>query len=466
LLRRIVIGLVGTVIVLAVLVGGAYYAITLWFNPSPPAKDYPKAANALTAQRQDLDYFRKLVALDQSYAPADRARADRALDKLGASSTVLDWGSLRTTLMGIAAMADNGHTAVFSGDNRRPNAVPLRVYGFPDGLYVLRAKAGNADLLGSRVEAIDGQPTERVLAKLDALRGGIAAFRRTSSQIWVQSPEILHGLGIAPAPDRTVWTFRLPSGERVTRMFRGEALTKDETLEAGIRWLSPEALEKEAKDWRAMWPAKLPLTLREFNRTFRREPIADSCTLFLQMKLITDGPHQKIDDWLAQTEDAMAAHKPCAVILDLRFNGGGDYTNTWAFAHQMPHLMRPGARLLILTGPDTFSAAITTVAFLKETLGDRAVILGEPIGDRLKFLSEGNSGCLPNSGICFHYSTGMHDYGARCTDWRVCYWLNWLYPVRVKSLAPDERIGETFSDWRSGHDPVFERALALSATSR
>jgi hypothetical protein len=465
MLRKIVIGLVATVIVLAALAGSAYYAMTLWFNPSPPAKDYPKPADALAAQRQDLDYFRKLVALDRSYAPADRARAGHAIDGLLSGSVVPDWGSLRTALMGIAAMADNGHTAIFSGDNRRPNAVPLRVYGFIDGLYVLRAK--DADLLGARVETIDGQPTEAVLAKLDALRGGLAAFRRTSSLIWAQSPEILHGLGIAPAPDRTVWTFRLASGEHVTRSLHGDPLAKDESLEAGVRWLSPDPLDKEPASWRALRPAKLPLPLRDFNQTFRREPaVAASCALFLQMKLITDGPHQKIGDWLSQTEDAMAAHKPCAVILDLRFNGGGDYTNTWSFTHKLPQLMQPGARLFILTGPDTFSAAITTVAFLKETLGNRTVILGEPVGDRLKFLSEGNSGCLPNSRICFHYSTGMHNYAAPCTDWRVCYWLNWFYPVQVKSLAPDERIGESFADWRAGHDPVFERALALAVASR
>src|SRR5262249_34515430 len=162
----------------------------------------------------------------------------------------------------------------------------------------------------------------------DTLRGGLPAFRRTASQIWVQSPEILHGLGIAPAPDRTVWTFRRPDGSRVTRTLRGAPLGKSEMFAAGTRWLSPEPLEKEPADCRALRPSTTPLPLRDFNRTFRREPIAGSCALFLQMKLITDGPHQKIGDWLAETEGVMTAHKPCAVILDLRFNGGGDYTNT------------------------------------------------------------------------------------------------------------------------------------------
>jgi len=95
--------------------------------------------------------------------------------------------------------------------------------------------------------------------------------------------------------------------------------------------------------------------------------------------------------------------------------------------------------------------------------GERAVILGEPVGDRMRFLSEGNHGCLPNSHICFHYSTGMHDYAAPCTDWHVCYWLNWIFPVRIKTLNPDERITLSFADYLEHHDPVFERAVALAA---
>ena len=37
-----------------------------------------------------------------------------------------------------------------------------------------------------------------------------------------------------------------------------------------------------------------------------------------------------------------------------------------------------------------------------------------------------------------------------------CFWLNWLLPVRVKTLQPDEVITMTFDDWRQGRDPVFD----------
>ena len=38
------------------------------------------------------------------------------------------------------------------------------------------------------------------------------------------------------------------------------------------------------------------------------------------------------------------------------------------------------------------------------------MILGEPVGDRLNFFSEGNRGCLPNYHLCVSYERGKHDY--------------------------------------------------------
>jgi hypothetical protein len=40
--------------------------------------------------------------------------------------------------------------------------------------------------------------------------------------------------------------------------------------------------------------------------------------------------------------------------------------------------------------------------------------------------------------------------------------LNWLYPVRVKTLEPDILIPYRFSDWDAGRDLAFERAVALA----
>jgi hypothetical protein len=170
----------------------------------------------------------------------------------------------------------------------------------------------------------------------------------------------------------------------------------------------------------------------------------------------------RITDFLRETEDGMRAEPPCALILDLRFNTGGNYANAHGFAQSLPELIAPRGRVYVLTSGQTFSAAITTTAFVKQAMGSRAVVLGEPVGDWLSFWSEGGQGCMPNAEFCFNYATGKHDYAHPCTDWNSCFWLNWFYPVRVDSLAPDETIVMTFADYEAGRDPVFDRAVALA----
>jgi hypothetical protein len=170
---------------------------------------------------------------------------------------------------------------------------------------------------------------------------------------------------------------------------------------------------------------------------------------------------QSIGAFLHAARQQLERRPPCGLILDLRYDGGGDYTLTSDFAHALPQLVRAPGRIALLVGPDTFSAGITTAAFVKDAGGARVTIVGLPVGDRLEFYSEGGWGCLPHASLCFDYATGRHKYDGPCGDWRTCYWLNWLFPVRVRTLDPDVPVTMTFADYAAGRDPAVERASAL-----
>ncbi|HEY2397152.1 MAG TPA: hypothetical protein VGH81_14410 [Rudaea sp.] len=435
------------------------------FSPDPPSNDFPRPANALEAQQQDIEQFSRLLAMDRAFTPAARAEADRQIAELKSEHVPLDRERFHVALLRITALADNGHTNLYYGKHSSQNITPVRVMLFADGLYVLRAKSACADLLGARVENIEGRPTRDVIAALELLHGGTEGWRRTYAAIYVQSPEILYGDAIGSRPDQTQWTFRLPDGSEVTRTLPGENSGENEPHADMTRWLSPQKMKGEPADWRALISndADLPLPLRDFNSTFRRAWIDHGCALFIQLKSIADADEQPIADFLSATTEEMRAHPPCHIILDMRFNTGGDYTKAAHFASHLADFLPPSGRIYLLTGPQTFSAAITTTAFVKQAAGPRAIILGEPVGDRLTFYGEGNSGCLPHEDLCLHYATGMHDYARRCDDWDKCFWLNWIFPVQVKSLAPNETIQMSFADYTARRDPVFERAVALAA---
>jgi len=150
--RRIfrIVGIVlAVVVVIAAGVGGFAYLFIHKFNPEPPDVQYPKAKSALEAQRQDIDYFGRLIAMDRAFSPSARAAAGRQLQALSSSATVLDRGHFRVALFGIAALADNGHTSLGSKKPIRAKILPIRLSAFSDGLYFMRVEKTDADLLGA-----------------------------------------------------------------------------------------------------------------------------------------------------------------------------------------------------------------------------------------------------------------------------------------------------------------------------
>ncbi|MDP9050447.1 MAG: hypothetical protein M3O31_06935 [Acidobacteriota bacterium] len=460
---RILLWILTPVFTVALMLGGLFFVFWRHFYPSPPKFSYPAAANALEAQRQDLDYFDKLIAMDRAFTPESRAEAERRVIALKALPAPLDGPHLLVALMLIDALADNGHSKVSFGPGATPKELPVRVQLFSDGLYVMRAQEADRELLGGRVVAIDGMPIDSVMQRLETLRGGTQRWRAEYATVYVNVQDLLYGLGIAKDMQHSTWTVATSAGAIVTRTLGAYQPASDEPSPWVTRWYSSEPLAGLTDGWAAFEPDEpLPVTLTNFDNTFRRERLRGSCTMLVQFKSNTDEGKDRIGPFVRETEADMRQDPPCNVILDMRFDDGGDYMNTYGFAKSLPNMIQQGGHIYVLTGPSTFSAGITTVAWVKQAAGDRMSILGEPVGDRMAFYSEGNRGCLPNSKLCVAYRTGKHDYQYACTDLRDCFWLNYVYAARVKTLEPDERIAQSFADWRAGRDPVFERAVALA----
>lgn len=463
LAARIGMVVVALIIAVSAVLGGLYYLFGMHFYFDPPRADYPKPTSPLEAQRQDLDYFRKVLALDRSFAPAARRAAEARIAALEKLTAALPGQKLHVALMQIVALADNGHSKLRATDGpRKVLMVPLRVSRFAEGFFVMRAKSPYSDMLGGRVESIDGVPFDQVLAKLKTLRGGTDTFRTDNAAVFIEDQELLYGVGIARDPRQSEWTVRLPDGRLVTHMLKGYTDKGDMLFVYGQRWRSPEPMKDMGANWVAYEPASgtLPQSLTDFDNHFVSEPVANSCARYIRVQDIVDTDGQKIQPFLENTEAALRAHKPCAIVFDLRGNGGGDYTNMWHFTHALPELTT--GNIYVLTDAGTFSAAITTTAFTKDAGGKRVAIIGEPIGDRMPFYAEGGNATLPNSKFSLSYETGKHDYEHPCNDWHDCFWLNWFYPVQVKSLLPDIPVPASFQDWNAGHDLAYERAVALA----
>ncbi|NJO12301.1 MAG: hypothetical protein HC872_01185 [Gammaproteobacteria bacterium] len=442
---------------------GATLGLVMWhFYPSPPDLPGSKAASALDAQRQDLAYFQQLLKLDRAFTPATRAQALQRIAELAAQPAVLDRPHFRVALMQIMAFADNGHTRLGYDPATAPRTLPVRVALFSDGAYVMRAKGAAVDLLGGRIVAIDGMPMETVLARLETLRGGPRQWRRAYACDYLLLQDLLHGLDISAHADQSAWSVVTPEGINITRTLEAYAAPADQPDPFVKRWLSSEPLAGLDKAWQAYQPESLPMSLQDYDTPFRTSLLADGCTRYVQYKSNDDENGQSIRDFSAKLADKMRAQPPCALIMDLRHNDGGNYVKTAHFMRHVVEYTAPDAPVYLLTGHFTYSAGLVSTAFIKHTGGDRVTVLGAETGDRIQFFAEGGRGCLPNYPLCVGYATGKHDYGKACWNLRQCFWVNYLFPTRVASLAPDETIELSFEDWRRGRDPVYERAWQLA----
>ena len=160
----------------------------------------------------------------------------------------------------------------------------MRVFAFPDGLYVMRA-AGAPELLGGRLLEIDGKPIDEVMRRLEALRGGTPQWRRAYASLYLYYQDFLYGTDVAQDPDKSTWTVESPSGARVTRILEAKVPPESAPYAYVKRWLSSEPFPGMTEGWQVFQPdSGLPLSLQDYDTAFRRLRLANSCVMFLQYK--------------------------------------------------------------------------------------------------------------------------------------------------------------------------------------
>jgi hypothetical protein len=461
MLRGIILAVVIGALGFGVLIGGLVLGGSeLFYYDGPDPAPYV-TANEADRNRQDAAYFTQFPNYDRSYAPAARAEADRLANALVSEANTLSRAALHLRIAEIAALADNTHTGLGISEMRKfANQLPVRFYWFIDGLHILRAKAGHENLLGARIDRIEGQSIEKLFERLKKYAGGPENFRRGRMAMLLESPQLLHAAGVAMKENALFLSGVSADGSPLTVQIEAEPSPGENPL-ATRYVLFPISEEGEQRGWRSFLhrDAEGPISTKGTPQIFRMAKIpADG--LYVRLAANVDTAGEEIAPFVAKAETAIRESRLRYVIVDLRFNGGGDYTNTYDFASSLPEMVGPEARIYLLTSVWTGSAAITTTGALKQAGGKRVTIVGEPVGDRLRFYAEGNAFCLPNSGACLGFATAMHDYSQFCSDLTRCFWLNYLYPVEVSTVDPEIYAFISFEEYRNGRDPALDAVFA------
>ena len=359
------------------------------------------------------------------------AMFDRAAGELIDAIPDLDDDEMLVGVMHLVAMISthggDGHMGIWPPDN--PDAVhrfPVRLWEFPDGVYVTAARQPNGDLEGARVLKVDGIPIDAVFERLDpVVPRDTPSNLRAARMVFLTSAEVLTGLGIADDVDTMALDVRTADGER--------------------RTVAIDAVDAETyADWVGGWELLLPERpgldfLRDAQAQFRLDYLAAERTLDVRYQVVRGTQRRG---------RRLRSVRRCAItpsIASCWICGTTGEARPAGSASSCAFLVDQRVPLVVLVGRLTFSAGSTLALHLERRVPD-AVFIGETMGGAPAFWADPDTVTLPYSGL------------VALVDSRF-----FRSPVPGDTrleVQPDIAVPFTSADYFAGRDPVLERALA------
>ncbi|MDX6693595.1 MAG: hypothetical protein QOF02_1198 [Blastocatellia bacterium] len=394
---------------------------------APPAPDM-RVRLALTKQawREDLRYLAREIPQrhKNAFHLITREQFERAVNELDAQIPKLSDDEIALHLSRIAAMVGDGHTRV--NWHWAYAHVPLNLYWFGQELRVTGATAPYARALGARVVRIGGATVDEAFKRALPYvhQGENRWYVMSESAFFMSYPALLHAVGLAPDSSHAEYTLEDARGRRFTLNL--QTPTANETQQT---WLDVSR--------------QLPLYLLQRDTPLWHTYLPESQTVYFNFK-----GYPSRDAFRKFAADLFAfidTHPVERLVVDMRQNGGGDFTRGRDFiipeVKKRASINRRG-HLFVIIGRWTFSAGMVNAAdFRKET---NAMLVGEPTGARPDGYQENREFILPNSHLNVWVSTQFYKFQERDTP----------------AVMPDRRIDPDWPSYRAGRDPVMEWILA------
>ncbi|HEX8172178.1 MAG TPA: hypothetical protein VF824_16710 [Thermoanaerobaculia bacterium] len=371
-----------------------------------------------TNWQQDVSVFARELPKRHANAFHDVSRDElaRAMAALQAKAAAgADDDAMFVELSRVAAMVGDGHTYVRIPQNA--HRLPLGVTKFGDDYRVTHTIEPYRAILGTRLVRIESTPIADAAARMQSLipqhENDVLFAARTP--MFLTLGEALHGSGIAPSHDRATFTFARDDGSEVS------------VDVAAVPW-------SQTPQW-IFATSKPPRSTQRTSEAFWFEPLEPNAVYVM---------FRRYDDLRAKSRELWSyvdAHKIEKLILDLRVNGGGDYTKGREFLVDEIR-KRPKLRVYALVGANTFSAAMTNAVDLRKA---GAKLVGTTIGERPNSYQENDEFTLPSSKLVVSYSTRLYKFVADDAP---------------NVVEPDQEARATWADYLAGRDPAVEWALA------
>jgi hypothetical protein len=365
---------------------------------------------------------------------------DRQVAELERQVPDLTDAQLIVGMMRLVRHLDDGHAYVTWPKAREDLALmlPLDLFQFPEGVFVIAAAPRYRQLVGARVDRIGGHAVAEVLAAIDPL-----ITRDNEQQVSFVAPvrllytALLQAIGLTDDPAAAALAVRFADGSAGTVTVAGAP------RKGGL----PHSYEP---DWIALTdtlPTPVPLHLRAREVAYWFEYLPEADLVYFKYNGIRDHPAEPFAAFCDRLFGLIETRRPGRLVIDMRWNPGG---NTFLAQPLLHHLIgcravnRRGA-LYVIIGRFLFSAAQNTAtAIERET---QAIFVGEPTGSRPNFIGESIPFELPYSKVRVNAAD--------------LYWqTSWPNDHRTW-IAPQIYAPPTFEAFSQNRDPAMEAILAI-----
>jgi tetratricopeptide (TPR) repeat protein len=228
------------------------------------------------------------------------------------------------------------------------------------------------------------------------------------------------------------------AGKQKTIEIRPTARLDDITHEIPSAWA--DAVSKE----------KLPLYLKDPANFYWYEYLKDQKIVYIQHNAIANKQDEPVADFYKRTMAFVESNPVEKLVLDLRFNGGGNNTlNRQVVIELIKSKLNQRGKFFVITGRQTFSAAQNLVNQIEKYTN--AIFVGEPTAAHPNHYGDNRPFTLPNSKITVRASTlWWQDLDPRDTRF-------WTAPEIAADLSSE--------DYRNGRDTALQAVLEYAPNS-
>src|SRR6266550_1767289 len=367
----------------------------------PDGWDIPTLDLDAARWRQDLAFFaREIVARHRNpFHSLPRPRFDSLVTELDRRLNNFNSDQVYVEMDQIANLIGDAHTYIAMPDDSP--RFPFEVRRFGTEYRVIAVLGSNERILGARLVTLQDRPVAVVMQRL---------------------------LDLTPTRDAVTLTLAHDTGQQFS--------------------VDAHAVPMNGADvrpWTQVFSSS-PLYLQHPDQAFWCQDLPEARTVYCSFRGY-DSLSTRAADLLALVERT----RPDKLVIDMRENGGGDYTLGLRYLikpiSNLPRLNRRG-HLFVVIGTNTFSAGMANAAQFRTRTA--AILVGQMIGETPNSFQEAREMRLPNSHLRVRYSTQYYQFVVRGPN----------------AVRPDHEIVPTWADYRAGRDPVLEWILHSTNRSR